>query len=656
MSPDLLILVAVALLGFSGFPGLLLGRSSALGERIAALLVTLGSIVGLVVAVTAMSVIVSFDGPWPVPGGELSIRVDGLSALFLVPLFVVAPLGSLYGLEYWPQRDHPDDGRKLRLFYGLLCAGIALLLVAGNAILFLVGWETMALAAFFCITTEDGDEKVRQSGYVYLVATRIGTLLVFAMFAVLHGATGSWAFAAPLQPIASSAATAVFVLALVGFGLKAGLMPLHVWLPGAHANAPSHVSAVMSGVLIKTGIYGIARVCSFFPQPPLGWGVVLLAAGALSGVLGVAFAIGQHDLKRLLAYHSVENIGIITMGLGVAMLGRTIGSPALVVLGLAGGLLHVWNHALFKALLFLSAGSVVHATGTREMDQLGGLARRMPRTAFAFLFGAVAICGLPPLNGFVSELMVYLGLLHSMSSDRLWFAGAIGTPALALIGALALACFVKAHGAVFLGQARSERVARAHDPGLAMLAPMAGLGLACGFIGLLPAALAPVLRCATTAWAPDLAAVAGSVEDLAPLRILTPVSAALVALALAGVAAVARTSKTPDVRRGPTWDCGYAAPSARMQYTSSSFASTLVDFFSWALRPDVHAAAPEGLFPAPAEFHSHVPDTVLDRVVLPGSRGAARILRWFRWVQHGHVHLYIVYVLAALVVLLLVSR
>src|ERR1019366_3529425 len=271
-------------------------------------------------------------------------------------------------------------------------------------VLFLVGWETMALAAFFCITTEDRDEAVRQTGYVYLVATRIGTLLLFAMFAVLHAASGTWDFAAPGASIAPSSATAIFVLALLGFGLKAGLMPLHVWLPGAHANAPSHVSALMSGVLIKTGIYGIARVCSFFDHPPVGWGVALLVAGAVSGVLGVAFAVGQHDLKRLLAYHSVENIGIITMGLGVAVLGRAVGSAPLVALGLAGALLHIWNHALFKALLFLSAGPVLHATGTREMDQLGGLAKRMPRTAFAFLLGAVAICGLPPLNGFVSEL------------------------------------------------------------------------------------------------------------------------------------------------------------------------------------------------------------------------------------------------------------
>jgi hydrogenase-4 component B len=651
-----LILVAVGLVAVSGVPGLFSGRRSPIGERVAAFLLILGSVLGLVAAVGAMASPASFEHAWAVPGGQIAIRLDGLAAIFLVPLFVVAPLGSIYGLEYWPQQDHADDGRKLRLFYGLQAGGIGLTFVAANAVLFLVAWETMALAAFFCITTEDRDETVRQSGYVYLIATRIGTLLLFAMFAVLHAASGTWGFAAPAHAIAPSAATAIFVLALLGFGIKAGLMPLHVWLPGAHANAPSHVSALMSGVLIKTGIYGLARVSSFFERPPIGWGVALLAAGAVSGVLGVAFAVGQHDLKRLLAYHSVENIGIIIMGLGVAVLGRAVGSAPLVALGLAGALLHVWNHALFKALLFLSAGSVLHATGTREMDQLGGLSRRMPRTAFAFLLGAVAICGLPPLNGFVSELFVYLGLLDMLGSDRTWVMGAIGAPALALIGALALACFVKAHGAVFLGQGRSARVERAHDPGARMLGPMALLGLACVLIGIAPAIVAPALQSATTAWAPDVAAVVQPLGILAPLHILSVTGLALLALTAASAALLARSSRRVPVASTVTWDCGYAAPSPRMQYTSSSFAQTLVAFFSWALQPDVHRGATAGLFPAPAAFHSHVPDTVLDRAVLPLSRGGARALGWFRWMQHGNVHLYIVYMLATIVVLVLVSR
>jgi hydrogenase-4 component B len=651
-----MILLAIGLVGGSGLPGLFFARRSTAGERIAALLLVLGSALGLFAAFGGIGKATSLALAWPVPSGALAIRVDGLSALFLVPLFLVAPLGAIYGLEYWPQSVHPGDARKLRLFYGLLTAGIALVLVARNAVLFLVGWETMALSAFFCITTEDERDDVRQSGYVYLVATRVGTLLLFAMFAVLHAASGSWDFAAPARPIPPSAATAVFVLALLGFGLKAGLMPLHVWLPGAHANAPSHVSALMSGVLIKTGVYGIARVSSFVERPPIAWGAALLVAGGVSGILGVAFAIGQHDLKRLLAYHSVENIGIITMGLGVATLGRAVGSAPLVALGVAGGLLHVWNHALFKALLFLSAGSVLHATGTREIDQLGGLARRMPRTAFAFLFGAIAICGLPPLNGFVSELLVYLGLSRTIGSARLWLLGAFGAPALALIGALAVACFVKAHGAVFLGQSRSSRTEHAHDPGSAMLGPMGVLGAACAFIGLVPAAVAPVLEGATSAWAPELAPSVAPLESLAPLHRVSVAGLSLLVLVAVCAAWQAKTTREPVTTSGPTWDCGYASPSPRMQYTASSFAQTLVGFFSWALRPEIHATSVRGMFPPAAEFHSHVPDTVLDRAVVPLSRGGASTLRWFRWVQHGNVHLYLVYILATVLVLALVSR
>jgi formate hydrogenlyase subunit 3/multisubunit Na+/H+ antiporter MnhD subunit len=280
-------------------------------------------------------------------------------------------------------------------------------------------------------------------------------------------------------------------------------MPLHVWLPGAHAIAPSHVSALMSGVLIKMGIYGLVRTFSLFPNPPLWWGQLVLLMGAISGVLGVAFAIGQHDFKRLLAYHSVENIGIICMGLGLALLGRSLGSGALVALGLGGALLHTWNHGLFKGLLFLSAGSVLHAAHTREIDELGGLAKRMPWTSFAFLVGSVAICGLPPLNGFVSELLVYLGLFEVARLPRgvLWLVGAIGAPTLALIGALALACFVKVFGAMFLGEPRWA--VRSHwtgsmvgcaDPGSRGDRLGTGAGLVAGPAGHLGAALLDFLR------------------------------------------------------------------------------------------------------------------------------------------------------------------
>ena len=247
--------------------------------------------------------------------------------------------------------------------------------------------------------------------------SHFATLSLFGMFAVMAHVTGSFNFASLANGTTGQLNT-IFVLALLGFGTKAGIMPLHVWLPGAHAQAPSHISAMMSGIVLKMGIYGLVRVLSLFSEIPVQWGELILALGTVSAVLGVAFAVGQHDIKRLLAYHSIENIGIILMGIGLALLGRTYHQPIWVVLGAAGGLLHVWNHALFKSLLFFAAGSVVHATGTREIDSLGGLAKLMPLTSNCFLLGAVAICGLPPLNGFVSELMIYLGLFHTITPDQ----------------------------------------------------------------------------------------------------------------------------------------------------------------------------------------------------------------------------------------------
>jgi hydrogenase-4 component B len=649
-----LVIGGIIVAALSGVPGLFFPRRSAAGERIALVLLAAAAVSGGWGAVRAL--IIPSHGlgvalGWPVPGGAFRIQVDAISAMFLLQIFVVSFLGAVYGLSYWKQSEHPDNGRKLRLFYGVLTAAMALLVSARNALLFLAGWEVMALAAFLLITTVDEDKEVREVGYVYIVATRIGTLCLFAMFATLFATRSDWNLDGPLDA-RQALAPAVFLLGFVGFGLKAGLMPMHVWLPGAHANAPSHISAVMSGVLIKTGIYGLVRITSLFASPPPWWGGALLGFGLASGVLGVAFAIGQHDIKRLLAYHSVENIGIICMGLGLALLGRALERPELVVLGLAGSLLHVWNHGLFKGLLFLAAGSVIHATETRDIEKLGGLFKAMPHTGGAFLLGATAISGLPPLNGFISELLIYVGLFRATvaGSGRLWLATALSAAGLALIGALAVACFVKVFGAVFLGAPRSEATAKAHEADLSMLAPMGMLALLCVFIGLGPLVVAPVLDRVAATWAPEMSGALSRSAALAPLGSVTIVSLLLAAGIVAAASWLhARTRAAPAVG---TWDCGFAAPSARMQYTSSSFAQMLVGMFRWALRPSVHNPHPSGFFPATTQFSSHVPDTVLDRVLVPGGRVTARGFHWLRWLQRGSAHAYLVYILATLVWLL----
>ena len=653
---EILVLAAIALTGASGLPALLWPRRPGGGERLTTAMMVAGGASGL-----AAAALVLRSGPverahaWAVPGGELAIRIDALSAMFLAQIFLVSALGSVYGLAYWADRDHPDSGRKVRVFYGVATAGMALLVIARNAVLFLVGWEMMALAAFLLVSTEDQKPEVRRSGLVYLVATRIGTLCLFAFFALLRSHNGSFDLRAPEIDAGEPAAAALLILALVGFGLKAGVMPLHLWLPSAHANAPTHVSALMSGVLIKMGIYGLMRFFSFFPTPPAWWGVVVLTLGGVSGLLGVLFALGQHDIKRLLAYHSVENIGIILMGLGVALLGRAHGDGAMFTLGLSGALLHVWNHGLFKALLFLSAGSVIHATHTREIDQQGGLARRMPFTAVAFGVGAVAIAGLPPLNGFISELFVYLALLRACIGEgaALFTAGALAAPALALIGGLALACFVKVLGAVFLGEPRTAAAANAEESGAPMLSAMAVLAALCAVIGLGPALVAPVLDAARGAFPGSRGVEVVRLSTVAPLPLLSAVGAALVVTLGVGLAL---TRRRRDAKAPPTWDCGYAAPTARMQYTSSSFADLVVGLFSFVLRRRRHAPSSTGLFPGPARFESYVPEVVLDELALPAVARGGRALAWFRWVQHGAAQLYILYILAALVLSLLLWR
>jgi hydrogenase-4 component B len=651
MTPLGLALAATALVSISGVPGLALPRGSRGGERVAALLIAIGALLGI----AAASLCVAQGAEersvaWGIPTGSLSVGVDGLSALFLFPIFAVAALGALYALGYWGAAEHADGGRRLRFAYGLLTGGMALVVLARDGVLFLVGWEVTALAAFFAVTALDRDRAVREAGFLYLVCTRLSALALLALFALLSLTGGSFAFASFRGSLLSDgAATAAFLLALLGFGLKAGIFPLHVWLPSAHAAAPSHVSALLSGVVIKLGIYGLARFATFFPEAPAGWGVAILALGVLSAVLGVAAALGQHDLKRLLAYHSIENIGIIAIGLGLALLGRSLGRPEWIALGLAGALFHVWNHGLFKALLFLAAGSVIRATGTREIDALGGVARRMPRTGLAFLVGAVAICGLPPLNGFASEFLVYSGLLAGVAREpgRAWLVAALAVPALALVGGLALACFVKVIGAVFLGEPRTPAATRARECGASMQAPMAALAAACVVLGGAPLLAAPALDAAIASFAS-----APGVASVAPLGAIGAAAVLLVAFLAAAAAALRARLRARPLESDATWDCGYAAPSARMQYTGSGFAQMLVELFGWALRPRVHEPRIDELFPRSASFHSEVPDAVLERGLRPAVESLARGSLRLRWLQGGHTHVYVLYILLALLALL----
>ncbi len=654
MSVLLIMLTAVALLGLSGLPSCLLSPRSVAGPRVAVVLMGVGSLLGLMglARIVSGQVEPSLSLTWGLPQSRFAVAVDPISALFLLPVFVVPLLGSVYGLSYWKQSEHPANGRRLGLFYGLLAGAMALVVIARDGMLFLIAWEVMALAAYFAATAEDDKPEVRRAGWIYLIATHMGTLCLLAMFSYWRYVTGTFLLE-PGQAIPVGAAGMIFVLALIGFGFKAGLMPLHVWLPGAHANAPSHVSAVMSGVMLKMGVYGIVRMTALLPSGAAWWGPSLLAVGAFTSVAGIAFAIGQRDLKRILAYSSIENIGIIAMGLGLALLGRSLGHGDWVVLGLGGALLHVWNHGLFKSLLFLNAGAIIHATETREIDRMGGLAKQMPLVMALFAVGAVAICALPPLNGFASEWMIYAGLFHTLGlgAEAGAPAAALAAVALAMTGALAVACFVKVLGTVFLGASRREGLGHAHEPPKTMLVPMAILACGCVGLGLFPLLVMPLLESSVRAWSVRPAPV--SLAALLPLRQLTVAGLALGSIATGLLLFLKRTLRTQTLREGQTWDCGYARPTARMQYTGSSLGNTLVDLTAFLLWPkNCRTSALRGLFPRPSAFKSLVPDAVLDRLVSPAFKAAGQFLPRLRVLQQGQTYVYVLYILIIMIVLL----
>jgi hydrogenase-4 component B len=394
-----------------------------------------------------------FRSTFTLAGETLHLRLDAISALFLALLSVIAGAGAVYAHGYWSDAHYPKSARRGRRWWSALVLSMGVVLTASNGLHFLIGWELFAISGYFLILLDNQRREVRAAGWLYLAASHAGTVCLFAFFAALAARGGTWDLASMQE---HPALAPLFWLALAGFGMKAGIFPLHIWLPSAHANAPSHVSAILSGVAIKIGIYGIVRFSGWLPLPPAaGW--VVIALGAFSALLGMAFAIAQTDLKRLLAYCSVENIGIILVGFGGALLAATHGDALWGRVALAGALLHIWNHGLFKSLLFFGAGSVLHATGTREMSRLGGLWRTMPWTAGLFAFGAAALSGLPPLNGFVSEWLVYLGLFDAITSrgPAAW-AAMPAAVMLATAGALALASFVKAGAIVFLGAARTQ--------------------------------------------------------------------------------------------------------------------------------------------------------------------------------------------------------
>ncbi len=641
----------VSLILAGGAGAVLFRRWPRAADRLYAALILGGCTLGAVSAIGTLSgspaSAASLSGS--LPGGPWAFALDPLSSWFLLAILGVGAAAGVFGTTYLAlERGHRNVAAAHALF-AVLLVGLTGVVTAQAIVPFLAAWEVMALSAYLLVMFESDRAEVRRAGLIYTVLTHLSTLVLIGMFAALsvHAEGRTFADLAAGNQVASAERTLALGLALVGFGIKAGVVPLHFWLPGAHAAAPSHVSAVLSGVMLKMGIYGLLRVISLLGPPPAWFGWTLFGLGLVSGVLGVLWALAQHDLKRLLAYHSVENIGIILLGMGVGVLGLAYAQPVVAVLGFTGAVLHTLNHALFKSLLFLGAGAVVRATGTQVIDQLGGLGRRMPLTAVAFGVGSVAIVGLPPLNGFVSEWVVFGGLLTAAQSHAaIRFAG-LGAAGLALIGGLALACFSKLNGVLFLGQPRAPLKGGlvVREPRVGMVVPTLVLAAACVVIGLLPVlVLSPARLVVTSVLHPSdgITEVYGEWIEAA-----VRVSAMAMGVVLAAGALMLlrgflrRPGKAPA---GDTWACAGPPLTPRMQYSASSYAAPLLTAFGPL------AGVQEAR--EPTAFHSHPLDLVQDGAALPTWRALESLSQRLRGWQGARIRWYLLSVVSTLLVLL----
>jgi len=626
-------------------------------------------------AVTGLTAMAVLDAGAPVHGTLLVHRasqfaftytVDGLAAWFLVVLSVVGAPIAIYSLGYVAHPHFRDRSVFLGATFNLLLGAFELVFVAADAIAFLFAWELMTLATAALVATEHEAGASRRAAFLYLVVSHVGTGCLIVAFLTLASPSGSVSFADLLSGAVAPGRMrdALFALFFVGFGVKAGIIPLHIWLPEAHPAAPTSISALMSGVAIKTGIYGIVRVCAFgLGVPRLSWGVLVLALGGLSAVLGVLYALMQHDLKRLLAYHSIENIGIILMGLGTGMIALAYGRGELAWIGVAASLYHVLNHAVFKALLFLGAGDVVMATGTRQIERFGGLLRRMPWTGALFLIGAMAISGLPPLNGFASEWLTFQAFLFGFrgsSEPLVHFLFPIGGALLALTTALAAACFVKAFGITFLARPRSEAAADAHEAPAVMLIPQAWLVALCVALGIFPGAVLRVLggvmsslpllphsELARGGW--------GMASGLESFDQVVPVVLLAVVLGGVFVASLIAARSGAAVRRVPTWGCG-GELSPQTEYTATAFSKPLMMIFGAVYRPTRQVEALGEIspyFPQEVRYHAEIEPTFERYVYGPLLRAVLRVADGLKVLQAGSLHAYLAYVIALVVWLVL---
>jgi hydrogenase-4 component B len=625
--------VLVLLLGCAGCLLPLPNRVRA-GIGVLTQLVATGLVVHTVMPLLFGAAPITAEMPWAYPVGTLRVQLDALGAFFLAWSLPMTALGSIYAVGYL--KPFLDTRRNIGLHFALLnltSLSFVLIYSGDHALVFLIGWEIAALAAWLLVIWDHTNQKVRFAGFNYLVSTHIGLIFLVAAFMILYTHTASWqlgSFGQWLHGHGGSERDLVFLLLLTSFGLKSAFFPFHSWLPRAHAAAPAHVSALMSGVIHKAGLYALVRFILLMGRPDEWMGWFLIGFSLLSAVIGALYTVGQRDLKRLLGYSSTENVGIAGIGLGIGCLGLAWGNAPLVALGFAGGLLHVLNHAVFKCQLFYAAGAVYQATHTVDIERLGGLARLMPWTALTFLLGGVAISALPPLNGFTSEFIIYSGLFNTEPLQvwaRVALAG-VGA-ALAFVGAVSALSITRAFGVGFLGRARDPAVPVPTEVSRWMLLPMGVHGLGVVVLGLFPVLGFLLVRSSTTLALQALPyAGADLLQPLADTLTQVGTISALLALAI-GLMVWWRQRVAP--RPTPavaTWGCGYGAPNSRMQYTGDSFSSDFSEHFSGILLLLQRRKAPAGYFPGDSYLITNCVDAVETRlfsVITHGDNSAAEM-------------------------------
>ncbi|MGE5240232.1 MAG: hydrogenase 4 subunit B [Bacteroidota bacterium] len=671
MSPLVLAYLALAGALASGVPALAADRYPGLLRVGSSILLGLSGLLAVLAGGWAMidetsSVdVLALGLPWL----KWHLRIDPLSGFFFSIVGLLVFVVSLFAPGYLREFTHPAHKQApwaLGLFTGLFVTGMLLVLLADDAFVFMISWELMSVSSYFLVAHQHQHAANRRAAFLYLLMAHVGGLAILLGFGVLAGFGGGFTFdAMRAASLSATWASIAFALAFFGFGMKAGMVPLHAWLPEAHPAAPSHISALMSGVMLKVAIYGLIR----FSYDLVGhiqwqWGLALLVIGAASTLLGVLYALLQNNLKRLLAYSSIENIGIILCGLGLSMIFIGTGHAVLGVLGLIAALYHILSHALFKGLLFLGAGAIAHATHEYDLNNMGGLIRRLPQTAVFFLVGCLAISGLPPLNGFVSEWLTFQAALQApaLESGVLRSLIPLAAAVLALSAVLAASCFVKVYGVAFLGQARGRHAGHAREVTLGMRAALGLLAVLCVLFGVFPATVIGVIDAIPNqllGQGPPSAAAHGWLW-------LTPISprvasysAPLVFLGIMLVAAVSYAwlrVRAVKIRRAPAWDCGFGSLSPRMQYTGTAFSMPVQRVFApvWDLKEDVEETrnAAQPLRTEGVRHQLQVHDKSWSRLYEPIGRLVLAAARRIGRLQTGSIHTYLAYSFFTLILLL----